>query len=147
LGLGKKEKYMNSSEIRSMNARNEERGWSAVPDSCPPIFQAKIAEMRAANLRTGKNVWTFATAIPGARVGVEIRSAGAPSGRRNQVSLEERFRQQTGREYVSDQELRMRLANLGRQVEVDRRALDAENERAARNAAIVNAELFPWQVN
>jgi hypothetical protein len=137
---------MNAEEIRSMNARNEQRGWAEVPDTCPPIFQAKIAEMRAANLRTGKNVWTFATAIPGARVGVEIRSAGAPSGRRNQVSLEERYRQQTGRVYVSDQDLRMKLANLSAQVEADRRALDAENEQAARNAAIVTAELFPWEI-
>ena len=45
---------MNAEEIRSMNARNEQRGWAEVPDTCPPIFQAKIAEMRAANLRTGK---------------------------------------------------------------------------------------------
>ena len=79
-------------------------------------------------------------------MGVEIRSAGAPSGRRNQVSLEERYRQQTGRVYVSDQDLRMKLANLSAQVEADRRALAAENEQAAHNAAIVTAELFPWEI-
>ncbi len=135
---------MTATEIRNMNERNEARGWAAVPDSCPPIFAAKIAELRAANLRTNKNVWTFDSAIPGAPVGVEIRSA-APA-RVKQISLEERYRQQTGRVYVSDQDLRMKLANLGRQVEVDRRALAAENEQAAHNAAIVTAELFPWEI-
>lgn len=137
---------MNATEIRNMNARNEQRGWEAVPESCPPIFAARIAELRAANLRTGRSVWGFDSAIPGAPVSVEIRSAVAPTVRVKQVPLEERYRQQTGRVYVSDQDLRMKLANLGRQVKADAITVAAENEQAARNAAIVTAELFPWEI-
>jgi hypothetical protein len=144
---GTRNYFMNATEIRMLNSRNEQRGWLEVPDTCPPIFAAKIAEMRSANLKRRKDqeVWTFDTAIPGAPHHVEVRSASAPAARVKQVCLEERYRQQTGRVYVSDHDLRMKLANLSAQVEADRRTLDAENERAARNAAIVRNECFPWE--
>jgi len=49
---------MTTADIRSLNGENRERGWHHIPATCPPAFQARIAEMRAKNLQTGRSVWT-----------------------------------------------------------------------------------------
>jgi len=137
---------MNAAEIRMLNAPNETRGWGQVPE-CPPIFQAKIAEMRAANLKTDKNVWTFDAPIPGARVTVETRQAVAPAVRRNEKSVEQLYFERTGHEYIDPIGLKIRLETMGRQIRSEATKVAAENAEAARNARLVNEELFPWLVN
>jgi uncharacterized protein len=64
-------------------------------------------------------------AYPGS-TSVGARSAAVIVPARHQVSLEEQYRRQTGRVYVSDQDLRMKLSHLGMQVKADVRQLAAD---------------------
>jgi HK97 family phage prohead protease len=66
-------------------------------------------------------------AYPGS-TNVGARSSAVVVPARLQVSLEEQYRRQTGRVYISDQDLRMKLSNLGAQVRADARALAADKE-------------------
>ena len=50
---------MTPAEIRNLNDENRTRGWIAIPPECPPAFQARIAELRAKNLETGRSVWSY----------------------------------------------------------------------------------------
>ncbi len=66
-------------------------------------------------------------AYPGS-TSVGARSAAVIVPARHQVSLEEQYRRQTGREYVSDEQLRTRLDILGMQVRADARTLAADKQ-------------------
>jgi uncharacterized protein len=66
-------------------------------------------------------------AYPGS-TSVGARSSAVIVPARHQVSLEEQYRRQTGRVYVSDHDLRMKLAHLGAQVRADARTLAADKE-------------------
>ncbi len=105
-----------------------------------------LRTIKQANLFDLSAVTTPAYNAPGATT-VVARSVAAPVvTRRHEKSLEQRFFESTGRWPVNPETLAIRMATLSLQVEADRRALAAENEQAARNAAIVTAELFPWEI-
>jgi len=74
--------------------------------------------VRAAQLFDASVVTRPAYNAPGA-TSVVARSSAVVVPSRNQVSLEERYRRQTGREYVNPEQLRIRLATAGLQIRTD----------------------------
>lgn len=124
------------------------RGWAEVPASCPAKFVQQICEQRSIAIDTGRPIEVALHSSVVARHGLR---SNAPIVRTREKSLEQQYFELTGREFVSDQDLRWRLAHVGWQIRNEAAKLaaskpsPAETEQAARNAAIVRAELFPWE--
>jgi hypothetical protein len=118
---------MNISELRQENAA---KGWTKIPESCPARLVEKICEKRSRSLATGIPI---APREQRGRWGALFQAASKPD-LLDEVAV-------VSSAILLEQAARAAAKSLA----AANRAVEEERAQAAQNAAIVRADLFPWE--